>query len=64
MSNVAEIASAAKHISAEELALALEKAQISMLKQNIEVEALLQQQLINMIQEVLPHLGNAVNTSA
>jgi hypothetical protein len=64
MTNVAEIASAAKHISAEDLAIALQKTEMAVLKQNIETQALIQQQLANMIQEVLPHLGNSVNISA
>ena len=64
MSNVAEIAAAAQYISAEELAIAMQKAQISVLKEGIEVEALLQEQLASMIQELMPHLGNAVNIAA
>jgi len=61
MSNVAEIASAAQYISAKELAFTMQEAQISLLKQEIEVEALLQQQISQMIQEIMPHLGGAVD---
>ncbi len=64
MSYTAEIASAARQISAEELAIAMQKAEMSVLKQAIDVEALLQQQMANMIREMLPHLGTAVNITA
>lgn len=61
MNHVAEIASTAAHISAKALAFAMQEAQISVLKENINTEALIQEQLSNMINEMLPHLGNALN---
>jgi hypothetical protein len=64
MSYVAEIASMARQVSAEEMAIALQKAQVSVLKEQMDVQALLQQQLATMIQDILPHLGNGVNITA
>jgi hypothetical protein len=61
MSHAAEIASAARDISAEKLATALQKAEISVLKKNIGVHTRIQQELINMLRELQPHLGSSVN---
>lgn len=61
MSNVAEIASAAGHISAEKLAVASQKAQMSVLKMNMDASVMIQQQMTAMMREMLPHLGGNVN---
>ncbi|MCP4236287.1 MAG: hypothetical protein GY770_22360, partial [Aestuariibacter sp.] len=51
MSNVAEIASAAREVSAEKLGTAVQKAQISILKMQIDTEAQIQLQLAAMLRE-------------
>ena len=64
MSNVAEISSTAKTVSAEKLATARQEAEMSILKMNIDVQARLQMEMVNMLRQLQPHLGGNVNISA
>lgn len=64
MSNVAEIASSAKTVSAEKLAVARQEAEMSVLKMNIDVQARLQMEMVNMLRQFQPHLGGNMNISA
>lgn len=61
MSNVAEIASSAGHISAEKLAVARREAEMSVLKMNMDASVMIQQQMTAMMREMMPHLGGNVN---
>jgi hypothetical protein len=64
MSNVAEIASAAKTISLEKLVIAKQEAEMSVLKMNIDTQAQLQLEMIEMLRQLQPYLGSNVNTTA
>lgn len=61
MSHVAEIASAARAISSQELAQAVQKAQLNVIKKNIDVQAEVQMQMVNMLKNLHSHLGTHVN---
>ena len=61
VAHVAEIASAARHISSEELAIAAQKAQLSVLKTQIDVQAQVQMEMVNMLKDLQTHLGSHVN---
>lgn len=64
MSNVAEIASTARTVSAEKLAVAGQEAEMSILKMNIDAQAKLHMEMVNMLRQLQPHLGGNVNISA
>jgi hypothetical protein len=61
MSHVAEIASAAQGISSEKLAIAMQKAQMNVIKMNMDVQAQIQLEMAAMLQDVQAHLGSHVN---
>jgi hypothetical protein len=64
MNNVAEIASAARAICSESLAQAVQKAEISVLKKNIDAQTQIQMALVGMLQDIQPNLGTQVDTNA
>ncbi|MCP4213703.1 MAG: putative motility protein [bacterium] len=51
-------------ISAEQMATTSDKVGISVLKKNMQVEVEVQQQLIQMLNSVQPHLGSNINVTA
>ncbi len=61
MSNVAEIASAARQISFDKLIERYENVEMSSLKSAIAMEALIAVQLVSMLSESSPHLGSNVD---
>lgn len=61
MSYVAEISSAAGNVSLEELVRTVQEAQMSVLKKQMDVQVQIQQQLVNMMRQLSPHLGSHVN---
>lgn len=64
MSNVAEIASAARAISSRELAQTVQKAQLNAMKLNMDVQAEVQLQMVNLLKDIQTHLGTHVNLTA
>ncbi|MCP5047664.1 MAG: putative motility protein [bacterium] len=64
MSHVTEIASAARHISSEDLAIAAQKAQLSVLKTQMDVQAQVQMEMVAMLRDIQTHLGTNVNITA
>ena len=61
MSHVAEIASAARAVSSHQMAQAVQKAQMNIIKMNIDAKAEVQMQMVNMLKDLHAHLGSNIN---
>ncbi len=64
MSYVTQLSSAARHVSAEQMAQSAESVGIAVLKKQMQVEAQISQQMVQMLNQAQPHLGSNVNITA